>query len=280
MKKSYIKLIKKINPKVVLFNYKPTEVKALLNSICKEYKIPTVNLQHGIISEASVEMKTGRTNLDVFPDYLFSFGERLTDYNNTTYNETNIKYIGHPYLENKSKTEVLRPDFMKVNYKYILIVSQEVIGEQFANFTSELAEKLLEYSEYKIIFKYHPAEYHRDYKQLKKDNIIEMKNLEYDIYTIQKYSYVQVGVYSTGLYEGIIFNLPTVVISSLYGASDTISTLSFMRNGFYTVKNVDELVELIKSKKLKHPNEEDVDKIWKSNSYNNLLADIKEILNK
>lgn len=279
MKKSYEKVIKKINPKIVLFNYKPTEVKALLNLICKQNNIPTVNLQHGIISkDLSVEMQTDREQLDVFTDYLFAYGEKLTQCPSKIYNEKNIKYIGHPYLENKANTISERPNFMEKSYKYILIVSQEIIGEEFAKFTSKLADKLKKYTEYKIIFKYHPAEFHKDYESLKKDNIIELKNLNYDIYTIQKYSYLQVGSYSTGLYEGIMFKLPTVVIEYLYGAKDTIKTLKFMKDGFYIIKNADDLCELIKVGKIKKPNEDDIQMIWKNGSYNNLLREIRKIL--
>ncbi len=279
MRKSYEKVINKINPKIVLFNYKPTEVKALINLICKKGKIPTVNLQHGVISkDLSVEMQTNREKLDTFPDYLFAFGEILSQCPSKIYNENNIKYIGHPYLENKLKTKIEKPNFMKEGYKYILIVSQEVIGKEFSKFTSILADKLKNKKEYKIIFKYHPAEFNRDYKNLKKSNIIEIKSLKYDIYSIQKYSYIQVGSYSTGLYEGIIFDLPTVVIDGLYGSDNTIETLRFMKEGFYVIKNADELVDLIRFKKIKKPDNDDIQRIWKKDSYNNLLKEIRKIL--
>lgn len=278
LKKTYTKLIKKLNPKIVLFNYKPTEIKALLNYICKENKIPTVNMQHGIISDSSVEMKTGRKNLNVFPDYLFSFGEILTDCNDSSYDSKNTKYIGHPYLENKVKTNTNKPDFIRKDYKYILIVSQEILGNEFANFTSNLSDLLMKYPQYKIIYKYHPAECYKDYKQLKKENIIEIKNLKYDLYSLQKYSFMQVGSYSTGLYEGILFELPTVVINRFYGASDTISTLKFMKKGFYSVENADELSELILAEKIERPIKEDINKIWKNNSYENLLNEIINII--
>lgn len=279
MRKEYEKVIKKINPKIVLFNYKPTEVKALINLICKDKSIPTVNLQHGVISkDLSIEMQTDKKKLDAFPDYLFAFGEMLAQCPSEIYNKNNIKYIGHPYLENKLKTQIQKPNFMLEEYKYILIVSQEIIGKEFSEFTSLLAKELEDCKEYKIIFKYHPAEYNREYKNLKKSNIIEIKSLEYDIYTLQKYSYIQVGSYSTGLYEGIMFELPTVVIENLYGADNTIETLKFMKKGFYSVKNANELSKLIKLKKIEKPNNDDIQKIWKKDSYNNLLKEIRKIL--
>ena len=279
MRKEYEKIIKKINPKIVLFNYKPTEIKALINLICKNKNIPTVNLQHGVISkDLSIEMQTDKKKLDVFPDYLFAFGEMLAQCPSKIYNKNNIKYIGHPYLENKLKTQIQRPNFMLEGYKYILIVSQEIIGKEFSEFASLLAKELEGCKEYKIIFKYHPAEYNREYKNLKKKNIIEIKSLEYDIYTLQKYSYIQVGAYSTGLYEGIMFELPTVIIENLYGADSTIETLKFMKKGFYVVKNAKELSKLIKLKKIEKPNNNDIQKIWKKDSYNNLLKEIRKIL--
>ena len=101
MKKTYLKVSKKINPKLVLLNYKPTYFKILINSICRANNIKTVDLQHGVIAkEDPLDRKdpTGQ-NLLSTSDYLFAYGEKLVNYTNLCFSYETIKYVGYPFLE-------------------------------------------------------------------------------------------------------------------------------------------------------------------------------------
>lgn len=278
MDKTYFKLIKKLNPKVVLINYRPTYFKVLINSICRKNNIPTVDLQHGVISKNDpLERKNPLGyNLYSTSDYLFGYGEKLVDKTNLCFYDKNIKYVGFPFLENKINSKIKIPNFMKKNIKYILIISQSISGEQFAKFATDLADKLKNKTDFKIIFKYHPNELSKNLFNTKKDNIIEIKTLEYDIYQLQKYSYCQIGAYSTGLYEGLCFQLPTIILKDLPGADGTIEILKYIKKGVYCVKDANELSKILDS--LEKPEKKDIDLLWKSNSLKNIEEEINKII--
>lgn len=280
MGKKYLKLLKKLDPKLVLLNYRPTYFKVLINSICRANNITTVDLQHGVISKEDPLDRKNPKGFDCLStsDYLFAYGEKLVDKTNLCFFEKNIKYVGFPFLERKYKNNIKKPEILNKKYKYILIISQSIAGEKFAKFAEELSDLLKEQKEYKIIFKYHPNELTKDFKCLKKSNIIEIKNLDYEIYQFQKYSYCQIGAYSTGLYEGLKFELPTIILENFPGADGTLKTLNFIKKGVYKVKTPEEIDKILK--KIESPSSKDVNLLWKSNSLENIKNEIEKILQK
>lgn len=279
MEKTYLEVLKKLNPKIVLINYRPTYFKVLINSICRKNNIPTIDLQHGVISiEDPLDRKNPiGHNFNSTSDYLFGYGEKLVNKTNLCFYDKNIKYVGFPFLENKVNSKINRPNFMKNDIKYILIVSQSIAGEKFANFASELAEQIKDKKEFKIIFKYHPNELTKNFEILEKDNIIQLKNLNYDIYQLQKYSYCQIGAYSTGLYEGLCFQLPTIILEDFPGSDGTIETLNYMTKGIYHIKTSKQLLNIIEN--LEKPLKKDINLLWKSNSLSNIEREINKIIN-
>ena len=113
-------------------------------------------------------------------------------------------------------------------------------------------------------------------EEISTDNIIEIKTLEYDIYQLQKYSYCQIGAYSTGLYEGLCFQLPTIILKDLPGADGTIEILKYIKKGVYCVKDTNELSKILDS--LEKPEKKDIDLLWKSNSLKNIEEEINKII--
>lgn len=279
MKEKWTKIIKKINPKAVILYYFPTTFKGTIINICNEMNIPTIELQHGVITRSDPpEHKTYDIN-DCFnvPKYLFAFGNKLVDRKFLTTIEKNLKFVGFPFLEKKVNTKYELSAQLKANEKYILIVSQDIIGKEMSEFASELATLLQKQKEYKIIYKYHPNEVNLDYECLKKDNIITIKNIGEEIYKYQYFSLVQIGVYSTSLYEGLAFGLPTIILKDLMNASQTIETLSFMKKGVYAVETPLQAFKVINSK-LEKPKISDVEQLWKTNSINNIKQQVKKII--
>ncbi len=279
MKSKWRKVIDEINPKAVMLHYFPTSFKTLIVNICNEKNIPTIELQHGIITYSDpFEHKTyDIKDCNDVPTYLFSFGERLVDRNYLTTKDENLKVVGYPFLEKKFSEQYELPAMLKEEEKYILISSQAMIGKQISEFASELADLLAKHTDYKIIYKYHPDELNEQYECLDKDNIISVKNFGEEIYKYQKFSFVQIGAYSTSLYEGIAFGLPTIILRGFKNSNRTIDTLSFMGKGVYTVDNPKEALEVIESM-LEQPEMSDVNQIWKSNSIENMEKQLKKII--
>lgn len=277
MKKRYISIIKKYSPKIAFLQYRPTKFKQLLNYVFKELNIPTVEIQHGVLTGQEIKDYTLIKNYTYLTtsNYFFAFSEKLISYPYYCIDKNNIKYIGYPFLDNK----FLRLNKTDQKEKYILIISQSVIGDDFVNFTSKLSDLLEKYdNSIKIVFKYHPNEVSRDYLKLRKNNIIEVKNIDSDIYKLMKGAFLQIGSYSTAIYEGLKFRLPTVIISNLMGACETLNTLSFIKEGIYALDTPEQVIEIIK-KGVKKPDLRDINNLWIPVSEEKIIENIEKIFN-
>lgn len=280
MKKTYTKLIKKINPKCVFIYYRGFKFKALATLILNELNVKVIEVQHGtIVEDDPIARKScSFDNWISKPDYLFAFGEKQVNKKNLIYNSNDIKYVGNLFLEKKLKQKYKYPTEFVKGKKHILIISQSVIGEYLSEFAAALSKMLELNDEFVIVFKYHPNEISRDYNKLKRNNIIQIKDSKKEIYQYQKYSYAQVGIFSTALYEGLSFGLPTFVLENPIGTNGTIKMLKYFKNGVYLGKNIEEIFRLIIEKQLKKPDKNDIELLWKKNAKENFIAELKKIL--
>ena len=280
MKKTYTKLIKKINPKCAFIYFRGFKFKALALSILNELKITTIEVQHGTIVEDSPIARKSYCSKEWIakPDYLFAFGEKQVNQTNLIYEKPYIKYVGNLFLEGKLNQEYDFPSEFKKDKKYILIISQSVIGKYMSEFAVKLAKLLENDSEYIIVFKYHPGESAREYKNLERKNILQLRDSSKEIYQYQKYAYAQIGIFSTALYEGISFKLPTFVLKNPIGTTGTVKMLSYFKNGIYLEKSLEEIVALLKGK-LTVPDDDDIKLLWKDNAKDNFMKELENILN-
>lgn len=135
-----------------------------------------------------------------------------------------------------------------------------------ALFTSELAD-LLKNTKYKIIFKYHPNEMSKNYECLKKKNIIEIKH-EKTIYDIQQQAILQIGSYSTSLYEDFAMKVPTLVVSSMFGSIETVDI-------FNNIKNPNDVLNYLERDDIM-PLDKDIDKLCQNNSEERIINSVKK----
>lgn len=279
MKKTYTKLIKKINPKCSFIYFRGFKFKALATSILNELNIKVIEVQHGTIVEDDPIARKTYSTIDWIskPDYLFAFGEKQVNNKNLIYPIPHIKYVGNLFLEKKINQEYKYPSEFIKGKKYILIISQSVIGEYLSEFAAELSKRLEFNDEFVIVFKYHPNEAGRSYNNLEKDNIIQIKDSKKEIYQYQKYSYAQIGVFSTAIYEGLSFEIPTFVLKNPIGTNGTIKMLEYFKKGVYLEKNIDEIVEFLNSN-LEKPDKRDIELLWKTNAKENFIKELEEIL--
>ena len=97
----------------------------------------------------------------------------------------------------------------------MLFLSQGVIGDRLSGLGLACAQRL---PDYQIVFKLHPGEYARwktDYPALveasKLPNVEVVDHNERDLYLLMAESAVQVGVFSTAIYEGLALGCRTVL---------------------------------------------------------------------
>jgi hypothetical protein len=280
MKRKYTRLIEKINPKCVIFYYRDFPFKTLIQMISREKKIPTIEMQHGTYTEDEPMEKKGDCieEWKNIPDYLFSFGKLQTSEQSLVYKRDKIKYIGNLFLEKKKKEKCKLPKWYEEEKKYILFISQSSMGEYISNIAGKLAN-LLKNTDYKIIYKFHPNESGREYECLKKKNIIQIKNNSEEIYAYQKICFMQIGVSSTAIFEGVSFGKPTILLKNPEGMYGVENLLKKFKKGIYFANSLEDITRIL-NHKVEKPSDEDVNMLWEENSPVNFLREIKAIIGK
>jgi hypothetical protein len=215
-KPMYEKLLDRVDPSVCVLvrSYgKETFIEA-----CRERDIPTVELQHGALSEYhfGYSFPSGRTKA-AFPDYFFAFGDHFRTLVDYPIPPENVRSVGYPYLEatlekfdsgTRSSTEQTPAT------DCVLFLSQGTVGEQL----SKLAVAVSEHDEFdgEIVYKHHPREYEswtEHYPWLVDADISVVDSDSPSLYELFDTATVQVGVYSTTLYEGLVFGLQTFLLN-------------------------------------------------------------------
>lgn len=208
----YKKLFKKIQPKqlYLVCSYS----KGGLIKAAKENNIIVKEFQHGFLNSFHLGYHypylVDKDSLVTFPDKLLIFGKFWSDITEFPISKENIIMYGYPYLN----AQVNKGVFKKKRNK-IIFISQGTIGKELSIFFYKVAKELTNYS---FIYKIHPGEklgWKEDYPDLVKatllDNVEVRENS--NIYEDFSESFVQVGVYSTALFEGIAFDCKTILVS-------------------------------------------------------------------
>lgn len=278
MKRKYSKLISRLNPKCIIFYYRDFPFKTLIQMIAKEKNIVTIEMQHGTYTEDEPIEKKGDSNEEWKnrQDYLFAFGKLQATTKSLIYKDEQIKFIGNLFLEKKNNEMIKLPEWYRKTYRYILFISQSSMGEYISRFASELAEGLKN-TNYKIIYKFHPNEAGRKYECLNKENIIQIKDSSEEIYKYQKICYLQIGISSTAILEGVTFYLPTILLENPEGAYGMEKILGRFEKGVYHANSTKDVLKILEEK-IEIPTRNDVEKVWKKDSSTNFLRELKKIM--
>lgn len=242
----YSKILEKINPKIIFLFYHPHHSEWLMNYVAQKKGIPVIDIQHGIMGdfEPIWHKFKDKSKNHVLPNYIFSFSKKLTLLNDVILKDK-IMYVGYPFLEQKFN-EYKDLVEKKHSKKYILFVSQTNIGKKLFKIALDLAKILDDYPEYKILYKLHPYESQFTYSCLEKHNFKIINNQNKDIYFYQAISDIQIGVYSTAIYEGVRFNLSTIIIENLTGGQECLKFLKGVE-GVYSAKSAQDIFKIIES---------------------------------
>lgn len=209
--KIYNKIFQKVKPKtyytVVSYGQAPI-IKA-----AKDNGIEVVELQHGTFSKYHLgySFPNRKKPLEYFPDKLYVWSEFWKKMIPLPIDEKCVVTDGFRYLE-KQKSKF---DHVEKKKNQLIVLSQGAIG-------NAIAEKFLKHYDifkmYDIKYKLHPGEFDRwqNYPALKKlsefDNVEIVKN-EVPLYELFAASSLQIGVFSTALYEGVEFGCDTVLLN-------------------------------------------------------------------
>lgn len=272
LKNKYYKLLKRCKPKVIIQFFDPMPTKAIMNYNAKKLNIPIIEIQHGIVTtDEPIFLKfKNKNNARYLPDYLFSFGKKFLNKNNLAYNDNKIFYIGSPILQKRCKD---KKEDKLTDKKIILFLSQSNLGDKISQFANDTAKLLKNNKEFQIIYKCHPYELEKNYEHLKDKNITIINNYDKDIYYYLSNAYIQVGIYSTSIYEGLAFNLPTFIIYNNFGFKG-IKNILRNEKGIYYIDNPQQLINILKEK----PEIPDSSNWWAINDNDHILKIIDKII--
>lgn len=251
----------------------------IINELAAESKIPTIELQHGVMSGSIAYNYPMKMEIKQFPDYIFVFSEFWKKSCQFPIEQKNIKVVGYPYLEEKAKQYSEKLITKRSRRKEtVLFLSQWTIGKELSKMAVEFSE--LSKEQYEIIFKLHPGEYEtwrKNYPWLEKNKKIRIiDSLEHNIYECFAMSDYQVGVSSTAIYEGLEFALKTFIYK--------IKTSECMKNlcdDYYAsyVSSAQDLYEKI-SEKNYNENNHAKNGFWEKDSLKKIIGEINDILDK
>lgn len=273
-RKELKKIFDKISPKVIVETVSYSRFCMMINEIAKEKGIPTIELQHGTMhdSHAAYRFADGCGEIKYLPQYMFVFSEYWKKCARLPIQADYIKVTGYPYFERQLK----KYQSIKKNEKTtIVFVSQGTIGKELSRLAADLSE-LLDETKFHIIYKLHPGEYEGWRGRtpwLIRDNIEVIDSLEHNIYEYFAQSHIQVGVYSTAIYEGLGFGLITYIYN--IGHADTMADLCEQGYASY-ISNAKELYESISIQDMSTRKDGKV--FWKQNSFENICNEIDSLL--
>ena len=202
------KLLEKLNPKVIIEVVHYSQQKMLFNEIAKKMGIPTIELQHGTMypEHAAYQYAKG-VEVPQLPDYVFLFSEFWKKQIHLSLEPDHLIVTGYPLFDEQCR----KYQKEQKKQKRILFISQVTIGGYLSELAVETAQL---YPDYKVVYKLHPAEYsswRETYPELQQENIQVIDSNEKGIYYYFSKCDIQVGVYSTAIFEGLGFGLETLI---------------------------------------------------------------------
>ncbi len=273
----YLKKLQEIKPKVVIQVCYYTPKNMILNEVSSLLNIPTIELQHGTMGLGHLAYNYKRkVKYPQLPKYMYLFSQFWKDCSLLPLADENIKITGFPYFESQlNKFKDINESKASNEKKIILFISQTTIGKELSRFAVELS-KLIDPKKYEIIYKLHPIESsgwetRLSELYLSRENITVISNNKENLYSIFSRSHIQVGVYSTAVYEGLGFNLKTFIVPLRgYASMKTLINMNYAT----LVQNPLDLFNNLDS----HTPSVDKENFWKKDSVNNIISNINTII--
>lgn len=205
----------------------------------KKRKIATIEMQHGINNDHFFYNYLYKGNVDVFPDYLFAYGECDKEIKRYPIAKEKILPVGYPDLEKKAEKYKKKK---RNGQKVMLFISnsEDVIAEYAAALRKN--ERL---KDIRMIYKLHPDEYGRyksKYAQLADCGVEVISKNRHDIYYYLGQADYVIGTESTALYEATAFGTEIFIIS---GGSYSLSKILYEKGYAQLVTSVDMIVDRI-----------------------------------
>lgn len=268
-RKYYERIIKKTRPKVIVEVVSYTMDCMILNELGKKYGIATVEMQHGISGSIHPAYNYGKaTNIKQFPTYVFAFSDYCKKTMPFPIDSDMVKVVGYPRFENYIKNHP-KPVTGK---RGVCFVSSGKTGKELSQLAVELSERL-DMDKWHIYYKLHPSEFagwEEYYPWLVGTNIEVVDERGPSLYEVFSLCDAQIGIHSTALFEGLGFNLNTLIYKGY--ESDFYEDLCNQGHASF-VQNVQECLD-----RLEHDDHQSITGFWKENATENVIRELDVIL--
>lgn len=268
------KIIKKVKPKAILEVVGYNLDCMIVNEIASEYRIPTIELQHGATGDEHIPYNyTKETYVKQFAQYFFAFSQFWIDAASYPLPVERMIDIGFPYLDQKA--EAIKARIAKTKPCKIVFISQPMIGERLSEIAVSLYD-MLDSNKYQIVYKLHPGEYERwreRYPGLAESKVKVVDNNHVDLYELFAEAEYQVGAYgSTATFEGLEFDLKTYILRD--GAASVLQLLCEKKMATF-FDSPEELYHMIVANESEEVKTVD---FWKKNALDNMKKMVDSII--
>ena len=215
-RKHYMRFLRQLRPKMIVEVVGKSFEAKLFNELGKELDIPTVEIQHSILTENSKYPENTRERQ--YADFCLTFSEYWKDFARPPIPKEERFFVAGQYNFEKKLAQYKKSgNSSETSKKTIVFISGLVYGRDLSLLAIDFAGKLAKMSNdcMNVVFKLHPIEYsswREMYPELAASGLTVLDTNDKNIYELFAESYAQVGVKSTALYEGIGFGLQTYIM--------------------------------------------------------------------
>ena len=212
-KKLMSKIIDQISPKVIVEVVGYEVNKLIINEIASEKGIETIELQHGVMGRGHLAYNyLVNRKYDFLPKTMFLFSDYWIKTCSFPLEQGHMVATGFPYQEEQmAKYPPMEHDKLTV-----LILSQPEFSDKLLPVVKEvLSDPAIREMGIQFIYKLHPAEYRVPLEHW--EDIIAFENVDLirdsntPLYSLFAKSDIQIGVTSTAIFEGLAYNLKTLI---------------------------------------------------------------------
>lgn len=214
-KKSLAKLLRKANPQIIVEDCSYSASHMLINELAHEMGIKVVELQHGFISKEHIGYNYKKQhNLSVNPDFLILFSDYWKKCVSYPLKNDRILPLGYPYYDSMKKRYTMASD--NGDKPAILVISQHIYTRRLLDDIKRMCvyfDRI--HFHYRILYKLHPMEPYIEVKDdpiFKRENVELVDNSKINLYECFSVCNVQIGASSTAIFEGIGFDLKTILL--------------------------------------------------------------------
>lgn len=206
------RLLARMKPKIVVEVVSYSQQCMIINEICKELDITTIELQHGWLGKNHLAYNyPAGCVIRQFPDKMYLFGDYYKNDIRCPIPKDKLISVGFPYFERELREYKAH---RRTDERYtVLFLSQGRFTRSLSLAAAELY-KITDRQKVRIIYKLHPGEYEdwRDiHPGLEGSGVEIVGKAGISLYDCFRTSDAQVGVYSTTIFEGLGFRLRTFI---------------------------------------------------------------------